>query len=120
MCAYLPCHLSIASPRVCFHHGQSTEQRTIAGARSYRKRTTFLSSGILTPSRSIPQFLDGNSYSKGKLEEAFRTLRLDKPYPKPAKAAPTAHRAEDIDLIVSISVHMHPKVMLNKGTGSGI
>ena len=54
-------------------------------------------------SQHLDQFLDGNSYSKGKLEEAFRTLRLDRPYPKPAKAAPTSHKAEDIDLIVSVN-----------------
>ncbi|KAI1788410.1 hypothetical protein LXA43DRAFT_644109 [Ganoderma leucocontextum] len=58
------------------------------------------SNGRLPEPEVIVNFLDGNSYSKGKLEEAFRTLRLDKPYPKPAKAAPSSHRAEDIDLIV--------------------
>ncbi|KAL7283708.1 hypothetical protein ACG7TL_003144 [Trametes sanguinea] len=47
----------------------------------------------------IVNFLDGQSYSKGKVEEAFRTLRLDKPYPKPAKAAPSFFKAEDLDLI---------------------
>ncbi|KAM5538134.1 hypothetical protein V8D89_008331 [Ganoderma adspersum] len=58
------------------------------------------SNGRLPEPEVIANFLDGNSYSKGKLEEAFRTLRLDRPYPKPAKAAPTSHKAEDIDLIV--------------------
>ncbi|TBU50294.1 hypothetical protein BD309DRAFT_945812 [Dichomitus squalens] len=58
------------------------------------------SNGRLPEPEVIANFLDGNSYSKGKLEEAFRTLRLDKPYPKPVKAAPASHRAEDIDLIV--------------------
>ncbi|KAI0636574.1 hypothetical protein C8Q77DRAFT_1093416 [Trametes polyzona] len=48
----------------------------------------------------IAQFLDGQSYSKGKLEEAFRTLRLDKPYAKPPKAQPSPFKAEDIDLLV--------------------
>ncbi|KAI0748445.1 hypothetical protein C8Q80DRAFT_739155 [Daedaleopsis nitida] len=48
----------------------------------------------------IANFADGNSYSKGKLEEAFRTLRLDRPYPKPVKAAPGHFKSEDIDLIV--------------------
>ncbi|KAI0665249.1 hypothetical protein C8Q70DRAFT_1049407 [Cubamyces menziesii] len=47
----------------------------------------------------IASFLDGHSYSKGKLEEASRILRLDKPYPKPAKAQLGAFKAEDIDLI---------------------
>ncbi|RDX56340.1 hypothetical protein K466DRAFT_485036 [Polyporus arcularius HHB13444] len=48
----------------------------------------------------IANFLDGNSYSKGKLDEAFRVLRLDKPYPKPAKAGPSQFKQEDIDLLV--------------------
>ncbi|KAL1944770.1 hypothetical protein VTO73DRAFT_3200 [Trametes versicolor] len=48
----------------------------------------------------IANFLDGHSYSKGKLEEVFRTLRLDKPYPKPARAPPSPYKAEDIDLLV--------------------
>ncbi|KAI0331072.1 hypothetical protein GY45DRAFT_1249445 [Cubamyces sp. BRFM 1775] len=47
----------------------------------------------------IASFLDGHSYSKGKLEEASRVLRLDKPYPKPAKAPLSTFKAEDIDLI---------------------
>ena len=47
------------------------------------------------------QFLDGHSYSKGKLEEASRVLRLDKPYPKPPKAPLSTFKAEDIELIVS-------------------
>ncbi|KAI0807822.1 hypothetical protein C8Q74DRAFT_1363291 [Fomes fomentarius] len=58
------------------------------------------SNGRLPEPEVIANFLDGNSYSKGKLEEAFRTLRLDKPYPKPPKA-PTSHfKSEDIDLIL--------------------
>ncbi|KAH9852733.1 hypothetical protein C2E23DRAFT_885484 [Lenzites betulinus] len=48
----------------------------------------------------IANFLDGHSYSKGKLEEACRTLRLDKPYPKPPKAPSSSYKAEDIDLLV--------------------
>ncbi|KAI0672808.1 hypothetical protein C8Q78DRAFT_1021496 [Trametes maxima] len=47
----------------------------------------------------IASFLDGHSYSKGKIEEVFRTLRLDKPYPKPGKAAPSQFKLEDIELI---------------------
>ena len=56
---------------------------------------------ILILMRSFSQFLDGQSYSKGKLEEAFRTLHLDRPYPKPGKAAPSQFKAEDLDVIVS-------------------
>ncbi|KAI8989825.1 hypothetical protein BD414DRAFT_485284 [Trametes punicea] len=37
----------------------------------------------------IVNFLDGQSYSKGKVDEAFRALHLDKPYPKPPKAPPS-------------------------------
>ncbi|KAI0780522.1 hypothetical protein BD413DRAFT_607811 [Trametes elegans] len=48
----------------------------------------------------IVNFLDGHSYSKGKLEEGCRALNLDKPYPKPAKVPPSPHKVEDIDLIV--------------------
>ncbi|KAI9065436.1 hypothetical protein FKP32DRAFT_1590614 [Trametes sanguinea] len=47
----------------------------------------------------IVNFLDGQSYSKGKVEEAFRALRLDKPYPKPAKATPSPFKADDLDMI---------------------
>ncbi|KAH9900947.1 hypothetical protein C8Q73DRAFT_786363 [Cubamyces lactineus] len=47
----------------------------------------------------IASFLDGHSYSKGKLEEASRVLRLDKPYPKPPKAPLSTFKAEDIELI---------------------
>lgn len=53
---------------------------------------------------SLSQFLDGHSYSKGKLEEVFRTLRLDKPYPKPARAPSSPYKAEDIDLLVSSAI----------------
>ncbi|CDO73659.1 hypothetical protein BN946_scf185014.g129 [Trametes cinnabarina] len=47
----------------------------------------------------IVNFLDGQSYSKGKVEEAFRALHLDKPYSRPPKAAPSPFKAEDIELI---------------------
>ncbi|KAI0707723.1 hypothetical protein C8Q76DRAFT_746018 [Earliella scabrosa] len=58
------------------------------------------SNGRLPEPEVIANFLDGNSYSKGKLEDAFRTLRLDKPYPKPAKAVSSHSKSEDLDLIV--------------------
>ncbi|KAI0373064.1 hypothetical protein BV20DRAFT_1050464 [Pilatotrama ljubarskyi] len=48
----------------------------------------------------IVNFLDGHSYAKNKLEEVFRILRLDKPYPKPPKAPASSSRSEDVDLIV--------------------
>ncbi|KAI0362555.1 hypothetical protein OH77DRAFT_1515780 [Trametes cingulata] len=48
----------------------------------------------------IVNFLDGQSYAKNKLEEVFRILRLDKPYPKPPKAPASTYKSEDIDCIV--------------------
>ncbi|KAJ2989566.1 hypothetical protein NUW54_g8743 [Trametes sanguinea] len=47
----------------------------------------------------IVNFLDGHSYSKGKVQEAFRALHLDKPYPKPTKATPSPFKADDLDMI---------------------
>ncbi|KAI0723847.1 hypothetical protein C8T65DRAFT_734355 [Cerioporus squamosus] len=61
---------------------------------------TLRSNGRLPEPEVIANFLDGNSYSKGKLDEAFRALRLDKPYPKPAKAGPSHYKPEDIELLV--------------------
>ncbi|RPD66538.1 hypothetical protein L226DRAFT_530629 [Lentinus tigrinus ALCF2SS1-7] len=58
------------------------------------------SNGRLPEPEVIANFLDGNSYSKGKLDEAFRALRLDKPYPKHAKAGPSHFKAEDIELLI--------------------
>ncbi|KAA1469266.1 hypothetical protein DENSPDRAFT_773194 [Dentipellis sp. KUC8613] len=49
-------------------------------------------------SEVIVNYADGFAYSKGKMEEACRTI-FDKPLPKPAKSTPG--KKEDIDLIVS-------------------
>ncbi|KAM6489769.1 hypothetical protein JOM56_014792 [Amanita muscaria] len=51
----------------------------------------------------IVNFADGLSYSKGKLEEAFRPGGiLEKPPPKPQKEAlPSFVKKEDVELIIS-------------------
>jgi len=48
----------------------------------------------------IVNFADGYAYSKGKLEEAFRSGIFDKPPPKVSKETYNAKK-EDVDLIVS-------------------
>lgn len=47
----------------------------------------------------IVNFADGYSYSKGKMEEAFRSGLMDKPSPKAGKEA-HAFKREDVDLLV--------------------
>jgi hypothetical protein len=51
-------------------------------------------------SRNILQFHDGFAYSKGKMEEVFRSGLLDKQPTKPTKEIALAKR-EDVDLIVT-------------------
>jgi hypothetical protein len=50
----------------------------------------------------VHQFIDGLSYSKGKLEEAFRPGGfLEKPPPKPQKdVLPSFVKKEDVEIIV--------------------
>ncbi|KZT70079.1 hypothetical protein DAEQUDRAFT_689560 [Daedalea quercina L-15889] len=46
----------------------------------------------------IVNFADGHAYSKGKMEDAFRSGLLDKPITKPKET--TASKREDVDLLV--------------------
>jgi len=46
----------------------------------------------------IANFADGHSYSKGKMEEIFRSGALDKPPSKPKEVSHA--KREDLDLIV--------------------
>jgi len=48
----------------------------------------------------IVNFADGFAYSKGKMEDAFRSGILEKSITKPAKAASSSAKQEDIDLLV--------------------
>ncbi len=47
----------------------------------------------------LPQFVDGYSYSKGKMEEAFRSELFNKPATKPVKEVHNMKK-EDVNLIV--------------------
>ena len=66
---------------------------------STTRRMSFLT---ITGTVLINQFADGLSYSKAKLEEAFRPGGiLEKPPPKPHKEAlPSFVKKEDVELIV--------------------
>ncbi|PCH37927.1 hypothetical protein WOLCODRAFT_66049 [Wolfiporia cocos MD-104 SS10] len=48
----------------------------------------------------IVNFADGYAYSKGKMEEAFRSGLMDRPAVKPAEKLSHKAKQEDVDLLV--------------------
>ncbi|EPQ57874.1 hypothetical protein GLOTRDRAFT_98692 [Gloeophyllum trabeum ATCC 11539] len=49
----------------------------------------------------IVNYADGYAYSKGKMEEAFRSGLFEKPASKSKDTAKVVHKKEDVDLIVN-------------------
>jgi hypothetical protein len=54
--------------------------------------------------KNCRQFNDGFAYSKGKMEEVFRSGLFDRQPTKPTKEITLAKR-EDVDLIVSYNLY---------------